>query len=306
MWQPTASRDALLARQRLYQTIRRYFSEQDVTEVETPYLSQASVCDPNIEPMQTLDQRYLHTSPEYAMKRLLCAGYGDIFQIARVFRRGEAGHRHNPEFSMLEWYRVGWDDQRLMQEVAALTRLMLAPGYAQLPVEHLQYAEALSRYAGVNVFTATDSDIAAAGRQLAGQDLQLSRDGWLDIIMSHAVEPALSKDTLVFIDEFPASQAAMAKVTANDSGQPVARRFELYFNGAELANGYYELTDADEQRRRFEAEADGRPLDERLLNALQHGMPACAGVAMGLDRLLMTLLNTDSIADVLAFDWGRA
>ena len=324
MWQPSASREALLARQRLYQTIRTYFSQRDVVEVETPYLSVAAVCDPNIEPMriepgrvggqsteQHSDQPFLHTSPEYAMKRLLCAGYGDIYQIARVFRRGEAGRRHNPEFSMLEWYRVGWDDQRLMQEVSELAQAMLAPRYPQLVVEHLHYADAVERYAGIDVFAASESDIAAKGVELAGQDLQLSRDGWLDVIMSHAVEPALPVDTLVFIDEFPASQAALARVMDDQQGRAVARRFELYFNGAELANGYYELTDADEQRRRFEAEAsahpaDQRPLDEHLLAALQHGMPECAGVAMGLDRLLMMVMNTGSIADVLAFDWSRA
>ncbi len=306
MWQPSAGRDALLARQNLNQTIRRFFAERGVLEVETPVLSQAAVCDPNIEPMQTSDQRYLHTSPEYAMKRLLCAGSGDIFQIARVFRRGEAGRRHNPEFSMLEWYRVGWGPQQLMQEVAELTRTLLAAGYPQLPVMTLHYREAVQQYAGIDVFVATDDDIACRGMQLAGQDLQLSRDGWLDVIMSHAVEPALPPDTLVFIDDFPASQAALARVENNVDGVAVARRFELYLNGAELANGYHELTDAAEQRRRFVAEAGNRPVDENLLAALAHGLPDCAGVAMGLDRLLMMALNHSDIAAVLAFDWNRA
>ncbi len=306
MWQPSAKREALLARQTLNQTIRQFFAERDVLEVETPYLSQAAVCDPNIEPMQASDTRYLHTSPEYAMKRLLCAGMGDIFEIARVFRRGEAGRRHNPEFSMLEWYRVGWDHQQLMQEVADITRAMLAPRYASLPVVKLSYAEAMQSYARLDARQASDDDIARVGMRLAGQDLDLTRDGWLDVIMSHAVEPALPADTLVFIEDFPASQAALAKVSEDDSGWLVARRFELYFNGAELANGYHELTDAAEQRRRFEAEAQGRPVDENLLAALTHGMPECAGVAMGLDRLLMMVLGTDNIADVLAFDWSRA
>lgn len=306
MWQPSAKREALLARQTLNQTIRQFFAERDVLEVETPYLSQAAVCDPNIEPMQTNDVRYLHTSPEYAMKRLLCAGMGDIFEIARVFRRGEAGRRHNPEFSMLEWYRVGWDHQQLMLEVADITLAMLAPRYPSLPVVKLTYADAMQTYAKLDVRQASDEEVARAGIGLAGQDLDLNRDGWLDVIMSHAVEPTLPANTLVFIEDFPASQAALAKVSADDSGWPVARRFELYFNGAELANGYHELTDAAEQRRRFSAEAQGRPVDENLLAALAHGMPECAGVAMGLDRLLMMVLGTDNIADVLAFDWRRA
>ena len=305
-WQPSADIQALRARARLNQQIRQFFSQRDVLEVETPVLAAAPVSDPNIEPMCTTEQRWLHTSPEYAMKRLLCAGSGDIFQIARVFRRGEAGRRHNPEFSMLEWYRVGFDHRRLMDEVAELVTRLLSARYPQLPRLNLSYDEAMKGYAGLDVHSASDEQIAVLGQQLAGQDLQLSRDGWLDVIMSHQVEPSLPADTLVFIDGFPASQAALAKVAANAEGIPVAQRFELYFNGAELANGYHELTDADEQRRRFTREADGRPVDEYLLAALEYGLPECAGVAMGLDRLLMIIQNTGNIADVLSFDWLRA
>lgn len=305
-WQPSANLNTLRVRARLNQYIRQFFAARDVLEVETPVLASAPVSDPNIEPMCTTERRWLQTSPEYAMKRLLCAGSGDIFQIARVFRRGEAGRRHNPEFSMLEWYRVGFDHRRLMDEVAELVTQLLSARYPQLPRLNLSYGEAMSRYAGLAVHSASDADIAAQGERLAGQHLQLSRDGWLDVIMSHLVEPSLPADVLVFIDDFPASQAALARVCNNAEGVAVAQRFELYFNGAELANGYYELTDAAEQHQRFVREANGRPLDENLLAALDAGLPECAGVAMGLDRLLMIMQNSSNIADVLSFDWSRA
>ena len=305
-WQPSAAIEALKARQQLNQSIRRFFAEREVMEVETPVLSQAAVMDPNIEPMCTVDGRYLQTSPEYPMKRLLCAGSGDIYQIARVFRRGEAGHKHNPEFSMLEWYRLNWDHQQLMREVAELAQRLLSGVYGDLPVVYLTYQQAMQQYAGIDGLTASMAVIQQKGVELAGHDLQLTRDGWLDIIMSHAVEPNLPAHTLVFIEDFPASQAALARVIDNGQEPAVARRFELYFNGTELANGYHELTDAKEQRHRFEQEAGGRPMDENLLAALQAGMPDCAGVAMGLDRILMLQLEVEHIADVLAFAWPQA
>tara|TARA_R110001583_G_scaffold2171_7_gene15915 strand:+ start:925 stop:1851 length:927 start_codon:yes stop_codon:yes gene_type:complete len=304
-WIPSARLAAIQARAHLYQHIRRFFADRQVLEVETPILAQAPVCDPNIEPMATLDGRYLHTSPEYAMKRLLCAGSGDIYQICKVFRRGEAGRRHNPEFSMLEWYRLGWNEQQLMAEVADLvTQLLDLPD--DRPLLTLTYQQALEQYAGIDPCQASDAVLAARGQQLAGHDLQLSRDGWLDIIMSHAVEPALPTNTLVFVYDFPASQAALAKTRQHEDGYQVAERFELFWNGSELANGYHELTDAQEQARRFANEADGRPVDQRLLAALAAGLPECAGVAMGLDRILMQRLQSTVIAEVLSFDWSRA
>ncbi|MDF1642407.1 EF-P lysine aminoacylase EpmA [Thalassolituus oleivorans] len=317
LWQPSASRTALLARQSLYQTIRRYFAEQGVLEVDTPILGQAPVSDPNIDVMSidlvhTDTRRYLHTSPEYAMKRLLCAGSGDIYQICKVFRAGEAGQRHNPEFTMLEWYRLGWSLSQLMDEVATIVHQSLETRWPRLPVLHFSYAEAMQRFVDIDVHRATDSELAVIGTTLAGQDLGLSRDGWLDIIMSHQVEPALPSDTLVFINDFPASQAALAQVTTNVDGIPVAQRFELFFNGTELANGYFELTDPAEQRQRFQQERERgtldleRPLDENLLAALASGLPSCVGVAMGLDRLLMHQQQASSIAEVLSFDWTRA
>ncbi len=306
-WSPSAARSALVARQQLYRTIREYFHVHSVLEVETPLLAQAPVADPNIVPIQA-GQRWLHTSPEYAMKRLLCAGYGDIYQICKVFREGEAGKRHNPEFTMLEWYRVDWSHRQLMGEVAELLRLLLATRFNNLPCLHLNYTQALHTYAQLDVHHCSDQVIAQRGQQLASADLDLDRDGWLDVIMSHQVEPALPHNTLVFIDEFPASQAALAKLANNDQGVLIAQRFEVFFNGMELANGYQELTDAEQQLQRFQDELQGteRPYDANLIAALEHGLPDCAGVALGLDRVLLHLLDAKNIAQVLSFDWQRA
>ena len=306
-WRPSAPRSALVARQQLYRTIREYFYTHDVLEIETPLLSQAPVADPNITPMQS-GQRWLHTSPEYAMKRLLCAGYGDIYQICKVFREGEAGKRHNPEFTMLEWYRMGWTHRQLMDEVADLLQKLLAPRCADLAAVHLTYAQTFSQYAQLDVHHCSEQSIVQRGQQLANADLDLDRDGWLDVIMSHQIEPALPHNTLVFIDEFPATQAALAKVVNNAQGVAVAQRFEAFFNGMELANGYQELTDAEQQLQRFEHELQGtqRPHDAHLISALEQGLPDCAGVALGLDRVLLHLLEADHIAQVISFDWSRA
>ena len=306
-WSPSAARSALVARQQLYRNIREFFYRRSVLEVETPLLCQAPVADPNITPMQA-EQRWLHTSPEYAMKRMLCAGSGDIYQICKVFRAGEAGKRHNPEFTMLEWYRVAWSHKQLMDEVAELLQLLLAQRFNQLPIVHLTYAQALQNYAQLDVHHCSDAAIAQRGQALANADLDLDRDGWLDVIMSHQVEPALAHNTLVFIDEFPASQAALAKLSSNAQGVQVAQRFEVFFNGMELANGYQELTDAQQQLQRFEHELQGtdRPHDANLIAALEHGLPDCAGVALGLDRVLLHLLDAKNLAQVLSFDWSRA
>ena len=301
-WRPGAANIQLQQRAQLNRLIREFFYLRGVMEVETPQLCQAAVTDPNIASIEA-QGRFLHTSPEYAMKRLLCADSGDIYQICKVFRSGEAGQRHNPEFTMLEWYRVGWDHFRLMDEVQQLLQAVLQDRISQRIT--LTYHQAVQQYAGLDLQVADDGDIQQLGISIAGADLQLNRDGWLDIIMSHIVEPGLPKNTLVFIHDYPASQAALAKVRCDHQGA-FAERFEVYFNGVELANGYHELTDAAEQRQRFEEEAAGRDLDERLLTAMISGLPACAGVALGLDRLLMVLLKEDLIDRVLSFSWSRA
>jgi len=307
-WQPSAPQKNLIARQLLYRSVREFFYQRHALEVETPVLNQAPVADPNITPIQVGQDRWLHTSPEYAMKRMLCAGSGDIYQICKVFRDGEAGRRHNPEFTMLEWYRVGWSLESLMQEVADLLQILLTERFPELPVKHYSYADALQKFAGLNPLTCDFADISQLGQQLANADLELDRDGWLDIIVSHLVEPSLPKNTLVFIDNFPASQAALAKVVTHANGQQTAQRFEAFFNGMELANGYDELLDSKTQRQRFMHELKGtdRPCDERLLAALEQGLPECSGVALGLDRVLMHALDASSIQEVISFDWSRA
>ncbi len=312
-WQPSATLAALHARAALNRSIRDFFIETNALEVELPILNHAPVADMNIEPIEVaatelMPRLYLHTSPEYSMKRLLCAGSGDIYALGKVFRAGEAGGRHNPEFTMLEWYRIGMDHLELMHEVADLLEELFEDSKIELedtPV-FLTYQQAVIQYAGLDPFTANDQEIAELGIELAGSDLELNRDGCLDMIMSHKVEKALPKNQLVFIYNYPASQAALAKLNKDDNGQEIAERFEVYLNGLELANGYHELTDSAEQRQRFEKELAGtnRPLDEKLITAMGHkeaGLPDCAGVAMGLDRILMLQLGAKSIAEVISF-----
>lgn len=312
-WKPTATFEALHARAALNRTVREFFIETNALEVELPILNRAPVADMNIEPIEipataVMPRLYLHTSPEYSMKRLLCGGSGDIYSLGKVFRAGEAGGRHNPEFTMLEWYRVAMDHQELMQEVADLLEEIFSDSQIELSSAalFLTYQSAVIQYAGIDPFAASDEKIKQLGIELAGGDLQLSRDGWLDMIMSHQVEKSLPKNQLVFIYNYPSNQAALAKLNHDDNNQLIAERFEVYLNGLELANGYHELTDSEEQRQRFEKELLGtdRPVDEKLLMAMassESGLPDCAGVAMGMDRVLMLQMGLKTIADVLSF-----
>ena len=312
-WKPSATLEALHARAALNRSIREFFIETSALEVELPILNHAPVADRNIEPIAVpasavMPCLYLHTSPEYSMKRLLCAGSGDIYALGKVFRAGEAGGRHNPEFTMLEWYRLGMDHQTLMHEVADLLDELFSESEVELVDAPLfsTYQQAVIQYAGLDPFTAIDDDIKQLGIDLAGADLELNRDGWLDMIMSHKVEKGLPKNQLVFIYNYPASQAALAKLNKDDNGHVIAERFEVYLNSLELANGYHELTDSQEQRQRFEKELKGtdRPIDEKLLIAMaddKAGLPDCAGVAMGIDRILMLQLGAQTIAEVISF-----
>lgn len=316
-WRPSASREALQSRAQQLQYVRGFFAQRGVLEVETPVLGRHGVTDVNLDgiPAQTgMDGNrsgWLQTSPEYHMKRLLAAGSGSIFQVARVFRQGERGRRHNPEFSMLEWYREGFDDADLMAEVAELVCGWLGCDWPDI----LPYRDAVQRIAGFDPMTISDSDLSHYCRQwLAPEQLVgLGRDECLDLVMSFRVEPELGLEKPVFITRYPASQAALAKVSMAD-GYALAHRFELYSQGLELCNGYWELTDPDEQRQRFaddnrQRKATGKPemaVDQAFLAALDNGLPECSGVALGLDRLLMLKLGASSIEDVLAFPAERA
>lgn len=314
-WRPSASIETLKARAELYGSVRAFFVRRGVLEVDTPILSAHATVDRHIDSFSVPDGGWLQTSPEFAMKRLLCAGSGPIFQIAPVFRREERGRHHNPEFRLLEWYRPGWDHTLLMDEVEELMHA-LGVGSGRT-FQRLSYRQAFVQHAGLDPFTIPVA--ALRERALAGEvpalDLghqEEDRDGWLDLWMSHRIGPQLGRDVPVFLHDFPASQAALARVRNDDP--PVAERFELFWQGIELANGFHELSDAGEQRRRFESDqawraAQGKvvpPLDEHLVAALQAGLPDCAGVALGLDRLLMLRLGLLDLADTMAFDGARA
>lgn len=313
-WQPRASLSALKSRASQLAWVRGFFAHRGVLEVETPVLGRHGVTDPNLEGIRADAAAvagaerggWLQTSPEYHMKRLLAAGSGPIYQVARVFRDGERGSRHNPEFSLLEWYRPGFTDTELMAEVSDLVVGWLG---CERPVV-MPYRDALTQFASLDPFLATDRELMRRCEQWLEpeQAMTLGRDGCLDLLMSYQVEPALAEFGPVFITGYPESQAALAKVSERD-GVRQAHRFELYVGGIELCNGYWELTDANEQRQRFEADNRIRRLagkrqmsvDSALLAALDAGIPECAGVALGLDRLLMLKLGSNNIADVVAF-----
>jgi lysyl-tRNA synthetase class 2 len=320
-WQPAASPEVLAARARLYARIRAYFAAAGVMEVETPVASRAAATDPALESLATACPGlgaeplalWLHTSPEFPMKRLLAAGSGPIYQICKVFRAGERGRLHHPEFSLLEWYRPGWDYRRLIDEVADLVRRGV--DRPDLPVEVVTYRDLFQTRLALDPLEATADALrqAALAQEIAGAEaLDLDRDGWLDLLLTHRIEGGLGRGRLTFVCDYPPSQAALARL--RDGDQAVAERFELYWEGIELANGFGELTDAAEQRRRFAADLADRaaaglprpPVDEAFLAALEAGLPESAGVALGLDRLLMVATGRTHIDEVLAFPVERA
>jgi len=317
-WRPTASLDGLRRRAAMLARARAFFAERGVLEVETPILSAAAVSDPQIESLTTqvagmAGRLHMNTSPEYAMKRLLAAGSGDIYQIGKVFRDGERGRWHNPEFTMMEWYRLGFDDGDLMTEVETLIGRLLQPQPPLEPAERLSYAAALQRHAGVDAHGASESELMeAAQRHGVVCHAELDRDAKLDLLMGLVVGPRLGLERPSFICDYPASQAALARLKP---GLPaVAARFELYLGGLEIANGFHELVNPGEQRRRFNQDLRLRrergqiqpPLDEHLIAALEAGMPDCAGVALGFDRLVAIALGAARLADVMAFSIDNA
>jgi elongation factor P--(R)-beta-lysine ligase len=317
-WQPTATLNSLRQRAAMLARLREFFSERGVLEVETPTLSTSAVSDPQIESLATQiagmsGRFYLSTSPEYPMKRLLASGSGDIYQVCKVFRDEERGRWHNPEFTMIEWYRLGFDDAALMAEVEGLVASLLAPHRRLAPAERLTYAEGLRRHAGVEAHTDSEAVLerAAADHGIVCK-AELDRDAKLDLLMGLVVGPKLGVDRPCFICDYPASQASLARLKP---GLPaVAARFEFYIDGIELANGFHELVNADEQRGRFTRDSDTRrargqvepPVDERLLAALAAGMPDCAGVALGFDRLVAIALRAARLSEAMAFSIDNA
>jgi len=312
-WRPTAALSALQRRATMLAAAREFFAMRGVLEVETPVLSAAAVSDPQIESLATrvagmAAPAYLCTSPEYAMKRLLAAGSGDIYQICKVFRDAERGRWHNPEFTLLEWYRLGFDDAALMTEVETLIGYVLAPYRRLEPAERLSYSAALQRHAGVDPHSdGTEHLTESARRHGLVCHAELDRDAQLDLLMGLVVGPRLGLERPCFICDFPVSQAALARLKPGPP--PVAARFELYVDGLELANGFHELADGGEQRARFNRDLATRrargqmlpPVDEHLLAALMTGLPECAGVALGLDRLVAVALGAQQLADAMAF-----
>lgn len=323
-WPPSADFAALRLRASLNHLIRTFFHAREVLEVETPMLSVAGVTDIHIAPFNLQFSgrtegaprtRWLRTSPEYPLKRLLAAGFGDCYELGRVFRDGEAGGRHNPEFTMLEWYRVGWDHRRLIGETVELVQAALAlVGREKADVEVISYRALYQRALGLDPFAASIDQMRDALGDIAIDPAGLTRDDWLDVLMTHRIQTQFAADAITVLHDYPASQSALARIRDDGDGYPVAERFELYLGPLELANGYHELADADEQGARFARDVatrigrDGHapPVDRRLLAALAHGLPDCAGVALGVDRLMMALQQTPRIADVLAFDFARA
>lgn len=326
-WQPVASKDRLFARASILKSIRSFFEQRGVLEVETPILSHAAGTDPNLDAIpatyradtqQEVQTLFLQTSPEFAMKRLLASGSGAIFQICKSFRNSEQGVRHNPEFTLLEWYQPGFDEYQLMDEVMALAQFLMKTLNSQIlyPEENwhrLSYQSLFEQHLGINPHTAKAEDLAKKAKSAFDIELEeANKDIWLDLLFSHLIEPQLTEP--IFIYDYPATQAALAKLEKNADGIEVARRFELVIKGMEIANGYYELTDEVEQRRRFlhdqevrhKLQLNNNPLDENLLAAMQSGLPSCSGVALGLDRLLMLICDACSIDEVLAFPLARA
>jgi lysyl-tRNA synthetase class 2 len=293
--------------------IRGFFAEREVLEVETPLLSQATVTDVHLESLRVVARDdttlYLQTSPEFAMKRLLAAGSGPIFQIAKAFRGSEAGRRHNPEFTMLEWYRPGWDHHRLMDEIDDLLGVVLGVERA----ERVTYAEVFNEHAGLDPHRSSTARLRSRVEDLGVREVDtLDRDDLLNLLLTHVVEPKLGRGRPTIIHDYPESQAALAAVRSGDP--PLAERFEVFVGGVELANGYHELTDPVEQRRRFDRDLGDRrsrgleepPIDERFLAALESGLPECSGVALGLDRLVMLKSGATEISHVIAFPIDRA
>jgi len=315
-WRPQASQELLKTRARLLQSIRAFFAEREVLEVETPVLSRAAITDPQLESFTAQfsnTEYFLHTSPEFYMKRLLAAGSGDIYQLARVFRVDEQGRNHNPEFTLLEWYRLGFTHQQLMDEIQTLINHVVTQlkHSAELSFTRLSYQQTFLNALNIDPLKVTAEDLKQCAIKHSieiPQGMNVNdKDMWLDWLMVCCIAPGFSKDSFTFLYDYPASQAALARVSEDDTR--VAHRFELFYGELELGNGFYELTNAAEQLQRFNNENRLReqrgqkvmPVDMDLIAALESGLPDCSGVAIGVDRLLMVLTGASSISEVMGF-----
>ncbi len=307
-WRPTASHDALIKRARLLAQVREFFALRQVLEVDLPVLGERTVSDPHLDSLYTEGSRhYLQTSPEYFMKRLLASGSGPIYALAKAFRAGDRGHRHNPEFTLLEWYRPAWDESQLMAELAdLLLSVGCTPNGA---AQRVTYRDIFLATVNLDPHQASLATLAELASDIAQRDMSCeSRATCLDLIFSFEIEARLPPG-IVFVYDYPECLCALAQLGVDEQGVTVARRFEVFLERTELANGYFELLDAGEQRRRFsednrQRKAMGKaemPADEKLLAALEAGLPSCAGVALGIDRLLMHLVGAQHIEEVIAF-----
>ena len=316
-WRPSSTGDARVARAKLYGDIRTFFQTLGFVEVDPPLLGRSGSTDPHIHSFTTSfsgnaadnggEDLYLQSSPEFFMKRLLAAGSGPIYAITKSFRRHELGCFHNPEFTILEWYQPGFDDHALMAQVGDFVKTLLA-----VDLVNKTYRECFLQTFDLNPHTATLKILADRGRQYLNVDWRdVERDTWLEALFSHIIQPTLEQATIVY--DYPASQAALAKITPNSQGELIARRFEVFMHGIELGNGYWELTDGEEQRHRFHADNNNRKslgldqvtIDTKLVDALTAGMPDCAGIAFGLDRLLMIKMGAKRIESVMDFPADR-
>jgi len=325
-WQPGADKEVLLERALMLKNIRAFFDGKGVLEVETPLLSQYSTTDPHLDSLQSRFREqacYLNTSPEYAMKRLLASWKKPVYQICKAFRDDELGAFHNPEFTMLEWYQPDYDSIALMDELAELVinlcQLSNFSSIDKVQFERLSYQQAFENFVGIDPHQTTSSEcykVAQSNNVEIPQGLGMDDDvnDWLDWLLTQQVLPAFNKEGFTFLYDYPASQCALAKIVDNERQVPVAKRFELFFGEIELANGFHELTDYDEQFQRFKLEnkmrkqagkVSGR-IDEHFIAALCSGLPECSGVALGLDRFLMVLVKATHIEQVISFPWEKA
>lgn len=311
MWQSAIDKRVLLKRAQLLTDIRDFFKVKSVLEVEVPVIGFSTVTDPNLSSLTTCvggKDFFLQTSPEFFMKRLLASGSGPIYYLGKAFRDDEHGRRHNPEFTMLEWYREGFDDRLLANELVALVRT-LAP---DVEVEIYSYASIFERHIGLDPHLASAEELEEKAKVILDVSWRFAdKNTWLDLLFSHVIEPKMKNLCIIF--DYPASQCALARIEVNTEGVEVAKRFEVFWKGVELANGYWELTDPCIQKQRFLIDLEQRKkmgydlpdIDNKFVAALESGLPECSGVALGVDRLFMCLLDTDDIQKAIAFPFSR-